>query len=429
MLDIEFIRKNPAAFDKAMSSRGACVRAAEIIELDAKKRQCLARLYSLKEQRNATTKKVALLKESGGDYLSHVAASKKISHEILTLEEQLRNDNDLKDLMCNIPNIPDDSVPLGKDSSDNVEITSHGTRKDFPFNVQAHYAIGEALNLMDFRRAAALSGSRFSILSGQLAKLERSLATFMLEMHTQEFGYTEIFHPSLVNEDAMYNVGQLPKFSQDSFKTTNDMRLTPTSEVVLTNLVAGASVPLNLLPLRFTAYSQCFRAEAGSAGLDTRGMIRQHQFSKVELVSITDPQKSNDELERMLYIATEVLKRLELPYRVLLLCSGDMGFSASITYDIEVWMPAQNKYREISSCSNCKDFQARRMGAKCFYTENQVKFSSFVHTLNGSALAIGRTIAAIIENYQNPDGSVEVPTVLRKYMNSDTIVPADRPFP
>ncbi|MFV9838619.1 MAG: serine--tRNA ligase [Aaplasma endosymbiont of Hyalomma asiaticum] len=429
MLDIEFIRKNPAAFDKAMSSRGVCVRAAEIIELDAKKRQYLARLYSLKEQRNATTKKVALLKESGDNYLTHVEASKKISHEILALEEQLRNDHDLTDLMCSIPNIPDDSVPLGKDSSDNVVVTSYGTKKDFSFNIQAHYTIGEALNLMDFRRAAALSGSRFSILNGQLAKLERSLATFMLEMHTQEFGYTEIFHPSLVNENAMYNVGQLPKFSQDSFKTTNDMRLAPTSEVVLTNLVAGASVPLSSLPLRFTAYSQCFRAEAGSAGLDTRGMIRQHQFSKVELVSITDPQKSNDELERMLFIAEEVLKRLELPYRVVLLCSGDMGFAASITYDIEVWMPAQNKYREVSSCSNCKDFQARRMGAKCFYTENQVKLSSFVHTLNGSALAIGRTIAAIIENYQNPDGSVNIPIVLRKYMNTDTIVAADRPFP
>ena len=429
MLDVEFIRKNPAAFDHAMSSRGVCVRAAEVLELDSKKRQRLAQLYSLREQRNATTKEVALLKENGADYAHLVEASKKISHEILVLEEQLRNDLELTNLMCAIPNIPDDEVPLGTDASDNIEVASHGIKKDFSFDFQPHYAIGEALNLMDFRRAAVLSGSRFSILSGQLAKLERSLATFMLEMHTQEFGYTEIFHPSLVNDNAMYNVGQLPKFSHDSFKTTNDLRLAPTSEVVLTNLVAGTSVACSSLPMRFTAYSQCFRAEAGSAGLDTKGMIRQHQFSKVELVSITEPHKSSDELKRMLSIAEEVLKRLSLPYRVVLLCSGDMGFSASITYDIEVWMPAQNKYREISSCSNCKDFQARRMGAKCFYVENQTKFSSFVHTLNGSALAIGRTIAAILENYQNPDGSVTVPTVLRKYMDTDTIVTANRPFP
>ena len=424
MHDIDFIKNNPSIFDKAMESRGLLPIAGEIIELDNTRRQLLSELYALREQRNIIAKEVPLLMKKGLDCAQQVENSKSISSSIKTLEERLRDDRKLVDILHNLPNIPDDRVPLGKTADDNVEVRTCGKKRDFTFSIKPHYELGENLNLMDFRRATTLSGSRFSILSGQLAKIERSLANFMLEMHTQEFGYREIFHQALVNDQAMFNVGQLPKFALDSFKTTNDMRLIPTSEVILTNLVAESSVPCSSLPLRFTAYSQCFRAEAGSAGLDTRGMIRQHQFSKVELVSITEANQSDSELERMLHIAETVLSRLELPYRTMLLCSGDMGFSASMTYDIEVWMPAQNKYREVSSCSNCKDFQARRMTAKCFRVENQNKISSLVHTLNGSALAIGRTIAAILENYQNPDGSIAVPDALRKYMDTDKIVPS-----
>ncbi|SCV62783.1 Serine--tRNA ligase [Anaplasma phagocytophilum] len=423
MHDIEFIKNNPELFDKAMLSRGLEGQAAKIIELDFQKRKLLTELYALREQRNAITKEVTVLKQSGADCSSHVETSKKLAHEISELEERIKRDTGLSYLLCSLPNIPDDAVPFGKSADDNVEVRSYGQKRSFSFEIKPHYVLGEMLNLMDFRRAAFLSGSRFSILSGQLAALERGLASFMLEMHTKEFGYTEVFHPSLVNDLAMFNVGQLPKFAHDSFQTTDAMRLVPTSEVVLANLVANTNLHRNSLPLRFTAYSQCFRSEAGSAGQDTRGMIRQHQFSKVELVSITDASQSSVELERMLSVAEEVLKRLELPYRVVLLCTGDMGFSASISYDIEVWMPAQNKYREISSCSNCKDFQARRMGAKCFYLEKQNKRSSFVHTLNGSALALGRTIAAIMENYQNSDGTITIPDALRKFMSADYIRP------
>ncbi|MEH0831826.1 serine--tRNA ligase [Anaplasma bovis] len=429
MHDIEFIRRNPSLFDEAMKARGLGEQAAKILELDAKKRQRLTELQHLREQRNALSKEVTRLKQDGADCTSKVESSKDIANRIVELEECMRSDSELSDILRSLPNIPDAAVPLGVNEENNVEIRVHGKKRHFSFDIKPHYTLGEELNMMNFRRAAMMSGSRFSLLSSKLAKMERSLAHFMLEMHTKEFGYTEVFHPSLVNEQAMYNVGQLPKFTHDSFKTVDDFRLVPTSEVVLTNLVADTNLPSSSLPLRYTAYSQCFRAEAGSAGLDTRGMIRQHQFSKVELVSITEESQSSDELVRMLHVAEEVLKRLELPYRIIMLCTGDMGFSASVSYDIEVWMPAQNKYREISSCSNCKDFQARRMGAKCFRTENQKKLSSFVHTLNGSALAIGRTIAAIMENYQNADGSVTVPNVLREYLGTDLITPEEHALP
>lgn len=428
MHDIDYIKSNPAVFDRAMESRGLSPVAEEIIELDTTRRRLLSELYALREQRNTIAREMPILKKSGADCTPYVENAKSIASAIKVLEERLRDDSRLTDILHNLPNIPDDRVPLGKTADDNVEVRVSGKKREFSFAAKPHYELGENLHLMDFSRAASLSGSRFSILSGQLARLERSLAHFMLEIHTQEFGYREIFHQALVHDEAMFNVGQLPKFALDSFQTTNNMRLVPTSEVILTNLVAESNVPRSTLPLRFTAYSQCFRAEAGSAGLDTRGMIRQHQFSKVELVSITEASKSDEELERMLHIAETVLSRLELPFRTMLLCSGDMGFSASLTYDIEVWMPAQNRYREISSCSNCKDFQARRMHARCFSVENQNKVSSLVHTLNGSALAIGRTIAAILENYQNPDGSITVPDVLRKHMNTDRIVPSS-PLP
>ena len=429
MHDIELIKKDPALFDRAMISRGFDKQAERIVRLDTKKRGELSALYSLREQRNAVTREVALLKRNGAECTSQIEASKKLAKEIETLERRIKEDMELSSLLESLPNIPDPTVPVGRDESSNVEVRSYGRKRDFVFDIKPHYELGEMLNLLDFRRAALLSGARFSILKGQLAELERALASLMLDMHTKEFGYTEISHPILVNERTMYNVGQLPKFDDDSFRTTDNFRLIPTSEVVLTNLVSGATVPHDSLPIRFTAYSQCFRAEAGSAGLDTRGVIRQHQFGKVELVSITTSGTSNTELERMTSIAEEVLKRLELPYRVMLLCSGDMGFSASIAYDIEVWMPAQNKYREISSCSNCKDFQARRMGAKYFFFENKKKHSELVHTLNGSALAIGRTIAAIMENYQNEDGSITIPDALRKYTGTSTIIRAEDALP
>ncbi|MFV9923768.1 MAG: serine--tRNA ligase [Anaplasma ovis] len=429
MHDIELIKKDPTLFDRAMISRGFDKQAERIIGLDTKKRGELSALYSLREQRNTVTREVALLKRDGVECTSQIEASKKLAEEIEALERRIKEDTELSSLLESLPNIPDSMVPVGSDENSNVEVRSYGQKRDFAFDARPHYELGEMLNLLDFRRAALLSGARFSILKGQLAGLERALASFMLDMHTKEFGYTEISHPILVNERTMYNVGQLPKFDDDSFRTTNNFRLIPTSEVALTNLVSGATVPHDSLPIRFTAYSQCFRAEAGSAGLDTRGVIRQHQFGKVELVSITTSGASNAELERMTSIAEEVLKRLELPYRVMLLCSGDMGFSASISYDIEVWMPAQNKYREISSCSNCKDFQSRRMGAKYFFFENKKKHSELVHTLNGSALAIGRTIAAIMENHQNEDGSITIPDALRKYTGTSKIMRAEDALP
>lgn len=351
-----------------------------------------------------------------------VKLSKSITSEIetISLKEQTEK-NKLVDILSNLPNISAQNVPTGEDESSNVEIRKYGKRRKFDFTPKFHYELGERLGLMDFEQAAKISGSRFTILKGQLAKLGRALINFMLETHVNEFGYTEVHHPVLVKDRAMYNVGQLPKFFDDSYLTTDKLRLIPTSEVVLTNLVADKIIEEKELPIRFTAYSECFRKEAGSAGRDTRGMIRQHQFGKVELVSITTEDQSNDELERMTNAAEEILKKLELPYRIMLLCSGDMGFAAQKTYDIEVWLPEQNKYREISSCSNCGTFQARRMNTK-YFLETDRKTKKYVHTLNGSALAIGRTIVAIMENYQNSDGSVTIPNVLQRYMSNDTVI-------
>nr|CAH7769049.1 unnamed protein product [Callosobruchus chinensis] len=353
---------------------------------------------------------------------NEVEVSRNITNEIkaISLKEQTEKDN-LMNILSNLPNIPAQNVPIGEDESSNVEIRKYGEKRQFSFMPKFHYELGERLGLMDFEQAAKISGSRFTILKGQLAKLGRALINFMLETHVNEFAYTEVYHPALVKNEAMYNVGQLPKFSDDSYLTTDELRLIPTSEVFLTNLVADKIIEEKELPIRFTAYSECFRKEAGSAGRDTRGMIRQHQFGKVELVSITTEDQSKDELERMTSVAEEILKKLELPYRVMLLCSGDMGFAAQKTYDIEVWLPEQNKYREISSCSNCGTFQARRMNTK-YFLETDRKTKKYVHTLNGSALAIGRTIVAIMENYQNSDGSVTIPNVLQRYMSNDTVI-------
>lgn len=423
MHDIEHIRKNPEGFEKAIKSRGVKeFTTEEILDIDHKKRSLTTKLQALNKQRNEITEEIKRLKMNKSSCENEVEVSRNITNEIeaISLKEQTEKDN-LMNILSNLPNISEQNVPIGEDESSNVEIRKYGERRKFDFTPKFHYELGERLGLMDFEQAAKISGSRFTILKGQLAKLGRALINFMLETHVNEFAYTEVYHPALVKNEAMYNVGQLPKFSDDSYLTTDKLRLIPTSEVVLTNLVADKIIEEKELPIRFTAYSECFRKEAGSAGRDTRGMIRQHQFGKVELVSITTEDQSKDELERMTSVAEEILKKLELPYRVMLLCSGDMGFAAQKTYDIEVWLPEQNKYREISSCSNCGTFQARRMNTK-YFLENDRKTKKYVHTLNGSALAIGRTIVAIMENYQNSDGSVTIPNVLQRYMSNDTVI-------
>ncbi|QKX03167.1 serine--tRNA ligase [Wolbachia endosymbiont of Litomosoides sigmodontis] len=423
MHDIEYIRQNSESFEKAMKSRGVKeFSAEEILKIDCEKRSLTTKLQDLNRKRNEITEKIKKLKMSKSSCEEQVKSSKNITNEIeaISLKEQIEKDK-LINILSSLPNIPVQDVPIGAGENSNLEMRKYGEKRKFDFVPKSHYELGEELGLMDFEQAAKISGSRFAILKGQLAKLGRVLINFMLEMHVNEFGYTEVYHPALVKNEAMYNVGQLPKFSDDSYLTTSELRLIPTGEVFLTNSVANKIAEEKELPIRFTAYSECFRKEAGSAGRDTRGMIRQHQFGKVELVSITTEDQSNDELERMIGVAEEILKKLELPYRVMLLCSGDMGFAAQKTYDIEVWLPGQNKYREISSCSNCGAFQARRMSTK-YSLETDKRVKKYVHTLNGSALAIGRTIIAIMENYQNSDGSIIIPNVLQKYMSNDIVI-------
>ena len=348
----------------------------------------------------------------------------KIKEFIQNGEETEREVNDrLNALLSSIPNLPHEDVPVGNDEDDNELVRTVGEKPSFDFEPKEHFDIGEALGLMDFETAAKMSGSRFVVLSGALARLERALAQFMLDLQTGEHGYTEVSPPTLVKANALYGTGQLPKFEEDLFKTTGDHYLIPTSEVPLTNIVADSIIDEEYLPRRFTAFTPCFRSEAGSAGRDTRGMIRQHQFMKVEMVSVTTPENSGDELERMTGCAEEVLKRLGLSYRVMKLCTGDMGFGARRTYDLEVWLPGQDMYREISSCSVCGDFQARRMNAR--YRVEGEKGGRFVHTLNGSGLAVGRTMVAVLENYQQADGSVVVPEALKPYMGGIDVIKAN----
>ncbi len=413
MLDIKWIRENPEAFDAAMQNRGAEFRSPELIKLDEEKRRILTRLQELQSERNAIAMQVAILKKSGGNADELMEKSKNINSQIKDLEENSNQDNKLENLLLEIPNIPSAEVVIGKDEEDNKEIEKWGEIPTFDFTPKQHFEIGEGLQMLDFEQSSLMSGSRFSTLNGGLAKLERALSNFMLDVAT-EFGYNEVSPPNLVKSDAMMRSGQLPKFAEEAFKTTNDYWLIPTSEVSLVNLVAKKTVDEKELPIRFTAYTPCFRSEAGAAGKDTRGLIRQHQFKKVELVAITTQEQSTQEHEKMVNTACEILRRLNLPHRKVLLCTGDMGFCSQKTYDLEVWLPGQNKYREISSCSNCGDFQARRLEAK-YKTVNSKK-PLLVHTLNGSALAVGRTIVAILENYQNADGSVNVPEVLVDYM-------------
>ncbi|MEM8986506.1 MAG: serine--tRNA ligase [Pseudomonadota bacterium] len=424
MFDVKAIRDNPDRYDAGWAQRGLAPQTPAILDLDAKLRAVIAELQDLQTARNAASKQIGKAKASGDD-----AAAQKLIAEVdeKKADMQLREDRqrelqaDLTALLSGLPNIPAEDVPEGEDESANVEARTWGEPKRAN-DAKEHFELGEALGLMDFETAAKMSGSRFVVLRGALARLERAIAGFMLDLHTGEFGYEEVAPPYLVRDDAVYGSGQLPKFAEDLFKTTTDHWLIPTSEVPLANLVREQILPEEKLPLRFTAWTPCFRSEAGSAGRDTRGLIRMHQFSKVELVSVTPPETSFEELERMTACAEEVLKRLELPYRTMVLSSGDMGFSAHKTYDLEVWLPGQKQYREISSCSNCGDFQARRMRARC--RKDGEKQTRFVHTLNGSGLAVGRTMVAILETYQQPDGSVALPEVLHPYMGGVTKIEA-----
>jgi seryl-tRNA synthetase len=422
MHDIKFIRDNPEAFDKGLAKRGLPAQAGDFIALDDQRRTLIARLQALQERRNAASKEIGQAMGKG-DKAKADALKAEVAHikDGMPAEEEALKaaEASLRDALAAIPNLPADDVPVGPDETANVEIRRHGTPRGLNAAKQ-HFEIGEAMKLMDFETAARMSGARFVVLKGALARLERALGNFMIDLHTREHGYTEINPPLIVRDETMFGTAQLPKFAEDQFHTTDGRWLIPTAEVSLTNLVRESVLEEAALPLRVTAWTPCFRAEAGAAGRDTRGMIRQHQFSKVELVSITSPEQSGDEHERMTRCAEEVLKRLDLPYRTLTLSTGDMGFSARKTYDIEVWLPGQNAYREISSCSVCGEFQARRMDAR--YKPKEGKGPRFVHTLNGSGVAVGRALIAVLENYQNPDGSVTIPEVLRPYMNNETTI-------
>ena len=422
MHDIKSVRDNPQAFDEGLAKRGLPAQAMDLLALDDKRRGLVARLQALQERRNAASKEIGQAMGKGDktradDLKAEVA---RIKDGMPQEEEALKaTEAALHGALAAIPNLPADEVPVGPDETANVEIRRHGQPKGLN-SARQHFEIGETLGLMDFETAAKISGSRFVVLRGALARLERALGNFMVDIHTREHGYTEIAPPLIVRDETMFGTAQLPKFAEDQFHTTDGRWLIPTAEVSLTNLVRESVLEEEALPIRVTAWTPCFRSEAGAAGRDTRGMIRQHQFAKVELVSITSPEQSGDEHERMTKCAEEVLKRLDLPYRTLTLSTGDMGFAARKTYDIEVWLPGQNAYREISSCSLCGDFQARRMDAR--YRPKEGKGPRFVHTLNGSGVAVGRALVAVLENYQNADGSVTIPDVLRPYMNNETTI-------
>ncbi|MGJ8570917.1 MAG: serine--tRNA ligase [Hoeflea sp.] len=421
MLDIKWIRENPEALDAALAKRGAGAQSEQLIALDEARRSHVGALQALQERRNAASKEIGKAMASKDQ-----ATADSLKAEVATIKNELQAgeakerelDEQLKHALSVLPNIPLEDVPVGADESDNVEVRVSGEKPDLGFETKEHFELGEALGMMDFERAAKMSGARFTILSSGLARLERALGQYMLDLHTGEHGYTEINPPLMVNDAAAYGTDKLPKFGDELFKTTDGRWLIPTAEVPLTYMAAGEILPEETLPKRYVAQTACFRSEAGSAGRDTRGMLRQHQFTKVELVSVTTPETSLEEHERMTASAEAVLKGLGLHFRTIVLCTGDMGFGARKTYDIEVWLPGQKAYREISSCSVCGDFQARRMNARCRKTGD--KATRFVHTLNGSGVAVGRALIAVIENYQNADGTITVPNVLRPYMGGIT---------
>ena len=424
MHDIRFIRENPDAFDGAMARRGLEPQSGSILETDAKRRALQGQIQDMQSRRNVASKEIGMRKGKGEDADDLIAEVNEIKAKMPGLEEEEGAlAASLETVLLELPNILDAEVPDGADEDDNALLRSWGDIPSFDFTPRDHVAVGEGLGQMDFATAAKLSGARFVILREQLARLERALAAFMLDTHTSEFGYQETLPPFLVNSSAMTGTGQLPKFGEDLFRA-DDKWLIPTAEVPLTNIAADEIWQADQLPMRFTAHTPCFRSEAGAAGRDTRGMIRQHQFSKVELVSVTHPDDSNAEHERMTGCAEAILQRLGLPYRVMTLCTGDTGFGARKTYDIEVWLPGQDDgkgmYREISSCSNCGPFQARRMKARFRDADGNTQF---VHTLNGSGLAVGRTMIAVLENGQQEDGSVRLPEALHGYMGCDVISP------
>ena len=420
MYDIKWIREHPDAFDRGLKRRGLEPVSKKLLALDEKRRAAITRFEQAQARRNAASKEIGDAKKAKDE-----AKSSKLMAEVSELktalsameEEQKSLAAELERELAQIPNAPLDDVPEGADARGNVEHHVFGKKRDYPFKPKQHFDLGEALGQMDFELAAKLSGARFVVLQKGLARLERALGQFMLDLHTgKEHKYTEVNPPILVRDEVMFGTAQLPKFAEDQFRTTNDYWLIPTAEVPLTNLVRESIVEEAQLPLRLTACTPCFRAEAGAAGKDTRGMIRQHQFTKVELVSVTTPEKSKEEHERMLSCAEEVLKKLDLHYRVVTLCTGDMGFAAQKTYDIEVWLPGQNAYREISSCSNCGEFQARRMNAR-YRAKDGVRH---VHTLNGSGVAVGRALIAVMETYQEENGAIAVPSALAPYMGGIT---------
>lgn len=420
MHDIRAIRENPAAFDAALAKRGLSPMSPEILSLDEGRRAKILQAETAQAAQNAASKDVGAAKAKGDDAeferLRALVAEKKAEVARLT-EEAAAEDTRLRDLLMTIPNLPHDDVPVGKDEDDNVEIRRWGTPRSFDFKPVEHFDIAGVKPGMDFEMAAKLSGSRFVVLRSGIARLHRALAQFMLDLHTTEHGLTETMTPVLVKDEAMYGTNQLPKFAEDSYRTTNGWWLIPTSEVTLTNTAAGEIIEEATLPRRMTAHTLCFRSEAGSAGKDTAGMLRQHQFEKVEMVSVTTPETSLAEHERMTKCAEAVLERLGLPYRTIVLCTGDMGFGARKTHDLEVWLPGQNRYREISSVSVCGDFQARRMNAR--YRPAGGK-PEFVHTLNGSGLAVGRCLIAVLENGQQADGSVDLPAALHPWLGGKT---------
>lgn len=421
MLDLKFIRENPELIVDAVKKRNGELDLTEFLELDKKRRELTQQVEVMKNERNSASQEIGRLKKTGVDTADQMAAVRELGEKIAGVDKALRAiESRLKEIQLTIPNIPADDVPIGKDDSDNPVVRTWGEPGKFDFEPKPHWDVGEGLNILDFERGVKVSGTRFVFYRGLGSRLERSVISFFLDVHTQKHGYTEFFPPFIVNGASMQGTGQLPKFAEDMFKLENaDMYLIPTAEVPVTNYHRDEILNGAELPYLYTAYSGCFRAEAGAAGRDTRGLIRMHQFNKVELVKFTKPEESWEELDKLTHDAEEVLQMLKLPYRVVKLCTGDLGFSSATTYDLEVWLPAAGCYREISSCSNFLDFQARRANIR-FRRDNKSK-PEYVHTLNGSGVAIGRTVAAILENYQQADGSVIVPEVLRPYMGCDII--------
>lgn len=413
MLDIKWIRENPDLFDESLKSRNSVPCSEKVLNLDKSNRETIAKLQAIQTRRNEIASQIGVAKKNKVDASDLEKESTNLKNKMASLEQEREKFSDeLNNILSSLPNIPLADVPVGKDESANVCVRTVGEVPKFDFRPKHHYELGEDLGLIDFQTASKVAGSRFTILKGAISKMERALKNFMLDNHSQNFGYQEVSVPFLVKSECMFGTGQLPKFAEDSFHTTDNRWIIPTAEVPLTNMFRESMIPSEQLPIRVTAYSACFRSEAGAAGRDTRGMIRNHQFSKVELVSVVHPNEGEEELERMTSAAETILQKLGLPYRVMKLSTGDMGFSAQKTYDLEVWLPSENTYREISSCSLCGQFQARRMNTR--YKGDKDK--GYVATLNGSGLAIGRTIVAILENYQRADGSIKVPEALIPYM-------------